>query len=137
MANAKTELTRAWLRKANRDLGSAKKLAEDSEPYFDTAIYHCQQTAEKAIKAYLVFHDIEFEKVHNLSVLIESCTEIDSDFQTYADAADTLTPYATAFRYPNELFEDEPDTEQMDEAVELAEQILDFVLQKLPKNVHP
>jgi HEPN domain-containing protein len=30
---------------------------EGEEPYLDTAVYHCQQAAEKAIKAYLTYRD--------------------------------------------------------------------------------
>jgi HEPN domain-containing protein len=44
--------TRAWLIKAKRDLDSAVRLAADVEPYLDTAIYHCQQAGEKAVKVH-------------------------------------------------------------------------------------
>jgi HEPN domain-containing protein len=40
----------SWLIKAYHDLISAKKLAQDQEPVLDTAIYHTQQCAEKALK---------------------------------------------------------------------------------------
>jgi HEPN domain-containing protein len=36
--------------KARRDLLSAKRLARGTDPYLDTAIYHCQQCIEKSIK---------------------------------------------------------------------------------------
>ena len=29
-------------------------------------MYHCQQAAEKAIKGYLTYHEVEFERTHNL-----------------------------------------------------------------------
>ena len=38
----------SWLIKAYHD--PAKKLAQDQEPVLDTAIYHTQQCAEKALK---------------------------------------------------------------------------------------
>ncbi|MDO8720925.1 MAG: HEPN domain-containing protein [Syntrophales bacterium] len=44
-----------WMIKAYHDLISAKKLAQDEEPVLDTAIYHTQQCAEKALKAYLSY----------------------------------------------------------------------------------
>jgi len=62
MDNAKAELVKSWLTKAQHDLGSAQLLANNVNPFFDTAIYHCQQIAEKALKAFLVYHDVEFEK---------------------------------------------------------------------------
>ena len=78
-----------------------------------------------------------FEKVHNLSVLLEYCADIDPAFRGLADAAADLTPYATAFRYPDEFFESEPDKEQFNQALGQAEQILQFVVQRLPKDVLP
>jgi HEPN domain-containing protein len=59
---AKHSLARSWILKARRDLLSAKRLASGVDPYFDTAIYHCQQCAEKVIKGWLVYHD--FSTVH-------------------------------------------------------------------------
>jgi HEPN domain-containing protein len=137
MDDPKAKLVRAWLVKANRDLGSAKRLASEPAAYLDTAIYHCQQAAEKTLKAFLVYRDVVFEKVHNLSVLLEYCADIDPAFRDLADAAADLTPYATAFRYPDEFFESEPDKEQFDQALKQAEQILQFVLQRLPKDTLP
>ena len=63
--DAKRSLVRNWLKKARRDLLSARRLARGKDPYFDTAIYHCQQTAEKAVKGWLVYHDQSFEKTHD------------------------------------------------------------------------
>jgi HEPN domain-containing protein len=137
MGNAKSELVKTWLIKAKNDLGSANLLACGSETYYDTAIYHCQQAAEKALKAFLVHHNVEFEKVHNLNILIELCMEIDSEFHNYFDAAAILTPYSTSYRYPNELFELEPEETQIEEALNLAEQILNFVIEKIPNNERP
>lgn len=41
------------------------------------------------------------------------------------------------YRYPDEFFETEPDAHQMEEALDLSQRILDFVLEKLPSDVHP
>ena len=78
MSDAKDELTRSWLLKAQRDLLSAKELAEADFPLLDTAAYHCQQTAEKAIKAFLLYHDIRFEKTHDIEVLVLQAINIEA-----------------------------------------------------------
>lgn len=52
MDDAKRDLVRAWLLRA--DLASARKLAAGADPLLDTAIYHCQQAAEKTLEALLV-----------------------------------------------------------------------------------
>lgn len=51
--NARQELARNWLIKAQHDLAAARKLCADPDPYLDVAIYHCQQAAEKTVKGFL------------------------------------------------------------------------------------
>jgi len=55
MTDAKAQLVQSWLAKAQHDLAAARVLAASAPPLLDTAIYHCQQATEKAIKGYLVF----------------------------------------------------------------------------------
>ncbi|MBI3168193.1 MAG: HEPN domain-containing protein [Chloroflexi bacterium] len=74
--------------KARRDLLSAKKLARGKEPYFDTAIYHCQQLAEKVIKGWLVYNDISFSKTHDLRLLVALAAEVESGFDKWHDVAE-------------------------------------------------
>jgi HEPN domain-containing protein len=105
--DAKRSLVRNWIMKARRDLLSAKKLARGKEPYFDTAIYHCQQMAEKVVKGWLVYNDISFEKTHDLRLLVTLAAEIEPKFNSWLDAAEQITPYATAYRYPGEVLEPE------------------------------
>ena len=64
MDEATRETVRGWLTKAAHDLASARKLATDPDPYLDTAIYHCQQAAEKAVKAWLTFRGVRFARTH-------------------------------------------------------------------------
>ena len=71
MTEEKRIEVRNWLIKSQHDLGSARRLMEGDEPYLDTAVYHCQQAVEKALKAFLTYHDIVFEKTHDLTELLE------------------------------------------------------------------
>ena len=52
MEDPKLSLSREWLLKAKHDLDSACKLAAGNDPILDTAIYHCQQAAEKNHKRF-------------------------------------------------------------------------------------
>jgi len=45
MSEERNQVVQSWLIKALHDLASARKLAEGTQPYLDTAIYHCQQAA--------------------------------------------------------------------------------------------
>jgi len=60
-----------WLRKASNDLASAKKLSSGKNKILDTGIYHCQEAAEKAIKAYLISIGIDFIKTHDIVYLVK------------------------------------------------------------------
>jgi HEPN domain-containing protein len=83
--NAKLELVRKWLIKAQHDLAAARKLSTGSDFYLDVAIYHCQQSAEKAIKSFLVFCDQPFEKTHDLDVLVTQAMNCDTDFSEWLE----------------------------------------------------
>jgi HEPN domain-containing protein len=137
MADASTSEAKAWMVKAWRDLETARRAATGEPPFYDTAVYHCQQAAEKSVKAFLVHHGKPYEKTHDIEVLVDLACEIDSKFSELADAADVLTPYATQFRYPNATFAVEPQPIEYDEAFRHAQSVYDFVLSRLPAVARP
>lgn len=57
---------RDWLNRASHDLRSSRALASLEDPLLDTAIYHCQQAAEKSVKAWLQSIDDPFPKTHDV-----------------------------------------------------------------------
>jgi len=122
-----------WLIKAEHDIGSARRLVSGDIPYLDTAVYHCQQAAEKSLKAYLTLKDSPFQKIHDLSFLVDQCKELDIEFEKIMYISSILTPYAIAFRYPGDVIE--PDPQDADEALRLAVEVFDFVLNKMPDYV--
>ena len=131
--DAKRSLVHNWMMKARRDLLSAKRLARGNNPYLDTAIYHCQQTVEKAVKGWLVYNDQAFEKTHDLRLLVAQACEVESKFADWFDVADQVSPYATAYRYPGEILE--PDTDEFNQAFQAASKFYDFVCSMLPLEV--
>ena len=137
MADVPIAEAKAWMVKAWRDLETARRAATGEPPFFDVAVYHCQQAAEKAVKAFLVHHGKAYEKTHDIEVLVDFACEVDSQFKELADAADALTPYATRFRYPNATFAVEPQPAEYAEAQQYAQTVYDFVLNRLPKEVKP
>lgn len=119
----------AWLVKAEHDLASARRLTEGDDPILDTAIYHTQQCAEKALKAYLSFKKQPIVKTHDVEQLVELCTVIDGSFNSLLNDAKVLAPYDTAFRYPD--FDMEPDKDDVTDAIEKAANILQFIRGKI------
>jgi len=114
-----------WIIKASNDLKSAYKLMEGDTAILDTAIYHAQQCAEKALKAFLAFKQQTIRKTHDVAYLVDLCAEFEKKFSTLEQDAEILSPYNTAFRYPDILLE--PDEEDVKDAVERAERIFEFV----------
>lgn len=137
MADTPASEAKAWLVKSWRDLETARRAATGEPPFYDIAVYHCQQAAEKAVKAFLVHHGKPYEKTHDIEVLADLAGEIDPGFSKLADAADALTPYATRFRYPNSTFAVEPQPAEYNEAMQHAEMIYNFVLNLLPPEAKP
>ena len=73
-----------WLDIAEDDLGSARKLAAPPDPHWKAAVYHCQQAAEKAIKALLVCNSF------GLQLGISSTKEAKSNITTRGSAGKEL-----------------------------------------------
>ncbi len=128
--DAKCSLVHNWLMKSRRDLLSAKRLARGAEPYLDTAIYHCQQSVEKAVKGWLVYHDQSFEKTHDLRLLVTQASEVDAKFTDWIDIAVQVSPYAIAYRYPGEVLE--PTEDEYKQAFQATSGFYDFICSLLP-----
>jgi HEPN domain-containing protein len=65
--------------------------------------YHCQQSAEKYLKAFIFSHNIEPDKTHDLEDLLEICKKYNAEFSTLSSKVYVLTSYAVLPRYPNDL----------------------------------
>lgn len=96
------DFVQQWLKKAESDLKTAKILLDaESDDYF-TCAFHSQQAAEKFLKAYLVRHQVEFRKTHDLDELLNLTDSIDSSLRQEIASCVWLTPYGVEFRYPGE-----------------------------------
>jgi len=135
MDDAKKELVQSWLIKATHDIKAAEKLAHISDPVLDVAIYHCQQGAEKAIKGFLVFHDQQFEKTHDIEQLLTSAGDIDKNMLRWIEAGEYLSPYVSLFRYPGAVME--PSEEEFEHALFMAKDLFKMITSILPKEVLP
>jgi len=91
---------RRWVVKAQRDRLMAEAGLAQTPPITDAAAFHCQQAVEKLLKAYLVFREDEFEKIHDLEPLADRCAQHDPSFAPLGTRVDALTPFAVRFRYP-------------------------------------
>lgn len=68
----------------------------------DIICFHCQQCAEKYLKAYLAYQNIFFPKTHILGNLLRLCITANAQFDTIEASLRTLDDYSVAPRYPDE-----------------------------------
>ncbi len=90
-----------WLRQAREELRSAEKLATDEDPGPHVACYLSQQAAEKALKAVLIFLQIDYPLTHNLDEIRESIPEGWLLKGEHPDL-EVLSGWAVKARYPGD-----------------------------------
>ncbi|MDR3120211.1 MAG: HEPN domain-containing protein [Clostridiales bacterium] len=98
-----TQLANDWLSLAAADMkGAGFYLGEPDEIAVNYAAYHCQQAAEKLVKAVYIEKKIEFQRVHELrpllTKLVDSGVNIDV-FKTLFDWAEEISQWAEKTRY--------------------------------------
>jgi HEPN domain-containing protein len=131
----KRDLIRQWIAKAEEDLGAAEILILHKTSYLSTVGFHCQQAAEKFLKALLTFNQIEFPKTHDLGALLDFVSPVDAPLAESLNDILLLNPYGVEVRYPGDMPDIEPEDAQ--KALELAKRVRDAVLKLLPPDTLP
>lgn len=121
-------ITEEWILKAEEDYDSADVLLHGREaPITATACFHCQQCAEKYLKAFLEEHEIDFPKKHELLPLLNLCLQIDESFISTLKDLRRLETFAVSVRYPGVLVS----SKIAEEAFKTANRVRKFVRSKL------
>jgi HEPN domain-containing protein len=90
----------AWLRRAENDLQAGLAIAAAALSSYETAGFHAQQAAEKAVKAILVRHGVEFGRTHDVGALLTLTDSVAPGAADRLAAAEPLTRHAVDTRYP-------------------------------------
>ena len=111
---------REWLNRAHGNLARMKHRVPGT--YLEDLCFDAQQASEKAFKAVLIEHRVEFAYVHDLAYLISLLEHDNVHVPDEVRRAANLTRYAVESRYPALA---EPVTEkEYDEAVDIAEAVV-------------
>jgi len=124
------EIARQWLAKAMNDLLNADNNLKSEVIPFDTVCFHCQQAAEKLLKAYLIGNGQEYPFTHDLFLILEKILPIDSGVDELRDSLAILMPYAVEVRYPDDWYM--PSDEDAKEEREAVNNVLDWIKNALP-----
>ncbi|MCU0645184.1 MAG: HEPN domain-containing protein [bacterium] len=116
---------------ANENLLSAKILIDEEFSPYHTVCFMCQGSAEKYIKAYLIWNGWELEKIHDMEELLKYAIKLDTSFEELRDECKLLNEYITSGRYPGDLPWEMIGKPQADEAIEAAEKIEKVVSKRM------
>ncbi|MBI2361311.1 MAG: HEPN domain-containing protein [Deltaproteobacteria bacterium] len=125
----KWDFVQQWLDKARKDLAAGEVLLKEKFEDYENVGFHAQQAAEKFIKAFLVCHQIEFPKSHDIALLRQLVARVDPRLSEKLATADALTPYGVEFRYPGDL----PSVTRKEgqKALRLAEETRELIMESL------
>lgn len=125
-----------WLTQAQDEFADADELRRRGRFYL--ALFHFQQAAEKALKAYLYLTVKSKEEVfttHSLEDILQKAWAADRDFKEVKKAK-KLDEYAIRSRYPDSLpgripsrYFDDP--QEAEEAMHLARGVVELVARKI------
>lgn len=124
----KNSIVKSWYDFAKDDLITAKFLLGLHPLKLEIICYHCQQSAEKILKGFLIDKNIDPPKTHDLRLLRRMCGEIADGFDDIEEACVRLTAYGVQPRYPMEIELTESDMRQ---AINDADHIMNFISQRL------
>ena len=129
--NEKVDIFNQWLDKAMEDIMAASILMEHETPLTFPVCFHCQQAVEKLLKGFLLFHDWELIKTHNLNFLKEECLKFDKSFEGF-DFVD-LNQFTMTGRYPGP-FGSLPTVNDAKQFIQLAKEVKELILSKISLN---
>ena len=103
MDQVKREYLGHWLYKANEDVQVFEELlSKEPEHYTGAICFHAQQAVEKFLKSFLIYHDAEFRKVHDLDYLLAECKKREGRAFESIDLR-SLTDYGVSIRYADDF----------------------------------
>ena len=96
------KLTAEWVRKAEADLVCAETCAKSRIPLHDQVCFHCQQSAEKYLKALLEEVGAPVPRTHQLLDLLSLISTRHTGLRSLRRGLYFLTRFAVETRYPGD-----------------------------------
>lgn len=91
-----------FMRLARRDEAAFLVLLDAATVEFSVACFHAQQAVEKAMKAVMFLHGLNFRRTHDLEELAGTLEDAGINIPLEEEELRRLTPYAVEFRYDDE-----------------------------------
>jgi HEPN domain-containing protein len=94
--------TAEWVRKAEADHDTARTMSRKRPPRHDVVCFHCQQCAEKYLKALLEELGLPVPRTHELDSILGRLLPHHATLRSVRRGMDFLTQFAVDTRYPGE-----------------------------------
>jgi HEPN domain-containing protein len=86
-------------KKADVDLAAVEHLKNKPDIDRELLLFHLQQAAKKYLKTLLSYHNVHFEKTHDIIELIDLCVKNKIAMPEYTSDLENLYPFAVQGRY--------------------------------------
>ena len=126
---ARAAEVQAWLTRVSADLRAAEHDLAADPALLEDSLFHCQQAAEKTLKAFLTSHNTSFRKTHDLNELGLQCAQVEPSLEPLCRRVARLTAYAWIFRYPGQP--GEPTMDEARSALSLVRELLHHIKDRL------
>ena len=125
----KRDYIQNWLFRAREDIAVMNRLSDSEiEFYTSTICFHAQQSVEKYLKTFLVYHDIDFPRTHDVDFLLMECQKIDDT--NFDLNLKSLTEFGVSVRYPDDFYI--PSVKETKEYLEIALTVKSVVESLIP-----
>jgi len=121
------DVARLLLHRACEDERTIALIANANGPW-SVGCFHCQQAAEKRLKALLAIREGHFPRTHDIGQLIELAEPHCVALKSLPDEASLLADYAVGVRYDDEMIADQAMFEQNMQWLEMIRTALQPVL---------
>ena len=133
------DLSQRWLLSATEDFNVSQRLVSEPPFFLKSAIFHCQQCAEKSLKTILVLNGISDEtqrfKTHSLRFLIGEASKLYPELTQFEESVEALNNMDTAYRYPNAGNRSEPTLTEFKNGFSIAKTLLQRAAQLVEAKV--
>jgi HEPN domain-containing protein len=120
-----------WLALAEEDMNMAKSIYSDvKNPSYRLIAFLAQQCAEKYLKGYLIFKNIDFPYSHNIEKLLRLCDGLAKN-SSELNSSFLLTKFAITTRFPG--LNKTVTKKEAENAIKIAEKVRDTVRTAITK----
>lgn len=117
-----------WFKFAEEDLSSAEFLLNKRPVPLEIICYHCQQSAEKYLKGFILLNGEKIQRTHDLIFLNNICKKYNKTFHEIEEDCLELIDYGVEVRYPMNIHLEDYDVKNALKSAEKIKKVVEKIL---------